>query len=472
MTKITLLHTNDLHGRLDQLTRIAALVKRFKETVNAEGGYCLYLDAGDSEDTILLESSLTKGSIMGTILRASGCDVMTLGNAIPIRYGPGVLEAEAENFGKSILCANLFNGDGSRIAGLEPWRMLQLGKIKTAVIGLTTPHNVYPKVFGLNTIEPIEAMTGLVKEVRGEGAQLVIALTHIGSPEDLKLAGAVPGIDVIIGGHDHKAITPPGSINNCLVVQAGEHGKYLGKLDLEVDEMSGRILKYSGELIPITEDMAQDRETIAAIASEKERANRLTSHIVGRVEVPLDLASDRECAAGNLLADALMNRFDDAQISFVLAGQWTTGLPAGDITVGMIFSANRSAANPVRAELTGSQVIAFLKNALKAENAGREMHALRGGRVGWPHVSGLELLWDGNDVETLQAIYKGRPLQADQKYIVVSTDMEISDYMGYLVLLDEAVRYEVPTIMPEVLLDFIRDNSPIHEVVNGRIQTI
>jgi hypothetical protein len=138
----------------------------------------------------------------------------------------------------------------------------------------------------------------------------------------------------------------------------------------------------------------------------------------------------------------------------------------------MIFSANRSAANPVRAELTGSQVITFLKNAFKVENAGREMHALRGGKVGWPHVSGLELLWDGNDVETLQAIYKGRPLQADQKYIVVSTDMEISDYMGYLVLLDEAVRYEVPTIMPEVLLDFIRDNSPIHEVVNGRIQTI
>jgi 5'-nucleotidase len=286
------------------------------------------------------------------------------------------------------------------------------------------------------------------------------------------MAESVPGIDVIIGGHDHKAITPPGSVNNCLVVQAGEHGKFLGKLDIEVDELSGRILRYSGELIPITENMEQDQETIAAIASEKERADRLTSQLVGRVEVPVDLAFDRECAAGNLLADALIKRFEDAQFSFVLVGQWTTGLPAGDITAGMLFSANRSSANPTRTELTGSQVIDFLKNALTAENPRRELHSLRGGKVGWPHVSGLELSWDGQDVETLQAIYRGQPLQADQKYVVVATDMEFSDFMGYLAIPDEAVHYEVPTIMPEVLLDFIRDNSPIQEIATGRIQTV
>ena len=138
----------------------------------------------------------------------------------------------------------------------------------------------------------------------------------------------------------------------------------------------------------------------------------------------------------------------------------------------MCCAAHRSSANPRRAELTGSQVIDFLKNALTAENARRELHSLRGGKVGWPHVSGLELSWDGYDIETLQAIYRGRPLQADQKYVVVSTDMEFSDYMGYLVVPDEEVQDEVPTIMPEVLLDFIRDNSPIQEISTGRIQTV
>src|SRR5512133_570597 len=99
MTRITLLHTNDIHGRVHQLARISSLVKQIKQETSFSGGYCFYLDAGDSEDTVLLECSLTKGSIMGTIMRAAGCDVMTMGNALPIRYGAGVMKAEADNFG-------------------------------------------------------------------------------------------------------------------------------------------------------------------------------------------------------------------------------------------------------------------------------------------------------------------------------------------------------------------------------------
>jgi 2',3'-cyclic-nucleotide 2'-phosphodiesterase (5'-nucleotidase family) len=469
---ITLLHTNDLHGRLRQLTRIAALVKEIKQNAASEGAYCVYLDGGDSEDTILLESSLTKGSVMGSILRAAGCDVMTLGNAIPVRYGVGVLEAEAANFGWPILCGNLFYGDGSPIAGLEPWRVLQFGGLKAAVIGLTAPSGAYPGVFGLKMLQPLEAMPALVDKVRGEGAQLVIALNHIGSSEDARLAQAVDGIDVIIGGHDHKAITPPNRVNGCLIVQAGEHGKFLGRLDLDVDETTERVLSAEGELIPISDEMLEDQETIAAIESEKRRAEAMMAHVVGRVEVPLDLAFDRECAAGNLLADALLTRFADAQFSFVLAGQWNEWLPAGEISAGMLFSANRSSANPARVTLSGEQVLAFLKNALKPENAARELHSLRGGKVGWPHVSGLDVKWDGKDVDSLQVFYQGQPLDPQVKYIVSATDMEFADFVGYLVIPDAEVSYEVPTIMPEVLQDYINANTPIQAVPGGRIQII
>ncbi len=470
MIHITLLHTNDLHGRLGQLTRIAALVREIKKNAAAEGAYCVYMDGGDSEDTTLLESSLTKGSVMGTILRAAGCDVMTLGNSIPVRYGTGVLKAEAENFGKSILCANLFNGDNSSIAGLEPYRMLHFGKLKVAVIGLTAPYSAYTGVFGLSMLQPVDAMPTLVQKVRCEGAQLVISLNHIGSNEDVKLAEAVNGIDVIIGGHDHKAITQPNRVNGCLISQAGEHGKFLGRLDLDGDETTGRILSAEGELIPITADMPEDQATIAAIAAEKKRAEAMMAHVVGRVEIPLDLAFDRECTAGNILADALLTRFADAQFSFVLAGQWNNGLPAGDISAGMLFSANRSSANPARVELTGEQVLTFLKAAMLHENADKELHALRGGKVGWPHVSGLEVVWDGKSVDSLHAFYKGKSLQADQKYVVASTDMEFSEFIGYLVIPDEQTTYEVPTIMPEVLQDYLSANTPIRTIQDGRIK--
>jgi hypothetical protein len=71
---LTLLHINDLHGRVSQLSRVAILARRIRCEVEVTGGYCLFLDAGDSEDPRLLESGLTKGSARETILRGSGCE--------------------------------------------------------------------------------------------------------------------------------------------------------------------------------------------------------------------------------------------------------------------------------------------------------------------------------------------------------------------------------------------------------------
>lgn len=471
MTRLTILHTNDIHGRLSQLTRIAALVKQIKAEVAKEGGYCLYLDGGDSEDTVLLESSLTKGAFMGTVLRAAGCDMMALGNSIPLRYGTEVLAVEAGNFGKDILCANLANGDGSRIDGLVPCRLMQLGKVKLAVTGLTAPLAGYATIFNLKISLPVEVMPGLLGELRAQGPRLVIALNHIASVEDIKLAEAVPGIDLIIGGHDHKVLHPPLQVNGCLIAQAGEHGKFLGRIDLDIDDTDMKIVSHTSAMIPITEDLPEDAETVAAIRMEGERTAQMMSHVVGRVDFPIDLAVERECTAGNLLADALLTRFDDAQFAFTLAGHWQTGLSAGEITAGQLFAASRSSANPARVELTGAQVRRFLAKALLPENAGRsDMHQMRNTPVGWPHVSGLELAWDGRDVESLEVFYQGKPLMENQTYIVAASDMEFSDFIGYLPLDDAQVSYEVPTIMPEVLQDYLAQHSPLTSIQQPRIK--
>lgn len=81
MTRLTILHTNDMHGRVEQLARIATLAREMRAEVTAGGGYCLLLDVGDAEDTILLESSVTKGSAVMSLLRAAGYDQSALGNA-------------------------------------------------------------------------------------------------------------------------------------------------------------------------------------------------------------------------------------------------------------------------------------------------------------------------------------------------------------------------------------------------------
>ena len=96
MTRLTILHTNDVHGRVTQLSRIATLARRIRREVTASGGYCVLWDAGDIEDPTLFESCMTKGSAALAILRGASYDLAALGNASIIRYGPQCVPQLAE----------------------------------------------------------------------------------------------------------------------------------------------------------------------------------------------------------------------------------------------------------------------------------------------------------------------------------------------------------------------------------------
>ena len=471
MIHLTILHTNDLHGRVQQLVRIATLVRRIRREVEANAGYCLYLDGGDSEDTSNLESSLTKGSAMEATLRVAGCDYVALGNAIPVRYGPEAVENLAVHFGKPLLCGNMFDQQGSLIKGLEPYAIHTFGKLKVGLIGLTDPMDVYRAVFKLDAREPADVLPGLITQVRAQGAKILILLSHLNSSVDQQLAGSIPGIDVIIGGHDHKQLYPPLAINQTIVAQAGEYGQYLGRLDLEIDQDTGKIIEYRGELIQVEDTIPIDPQAQEAVKSEQERVEEIMRRRVGFLEGAVELSEDSECSAGNLLADALLDRMEGTQVALALAGHWISGLNAGEVTQGQLFAANRSTANPARVELSGKQIQTFLRAALKPENAARRPHSLRGGAVGMPHVAGMRVRYDPQNTDFLEVEIGGKPLLEDKTYIVAATDFEFSEQINYLVIPDEQSEYELPTIMPEVLEDYIRQNSPLQAPEVNRITT-
>lgn len=471
--KLTILHTNDLHGRVTELTRIAARVRQIRLAVQAAGGHCLYLDAGDSEDTLQLESSLTKGSSMNAILRSAGCDYVALGNAIPVRYGPQAIAGLAQAFGHRLLCANYYNERDQIAQGLAPYAIHDFGSFKLGLIGLTDvgplTGKVYEVVFGLHPKQLEDILPGLIEEVRARGAQTLLLLSHLGLNQDRRLAETFAGVDVIIGGHSHDALNPPLDVNATVVAQAGDFGRFLGRVDFEIDPVSGKVTHCEGCLLPIDESIEPDPETQAAVEAERARVQSIMGRVIGTLTEPLALADDRECAAGNLLADALLERVPGAQAAFTLAGHWETGLEAGPLTQGQLFAANRSTANPTRAELTGAQIGQFLREALKPENAARSPHSLRGRKMGMPHVAGMSVRLDGDQ---LIVEVNGQPLQRERVYIVASTDMEFSEQTGYLVIPDEQLEYEVPTIMPEVLEAYIAKHSPVKKTEAGRITLV
>ena len=471
MIKLTILHTNDIHGRVSQLTRIATLVRQIRAEVQAAGGYCLYVDAGDSEDTTLLESSLTKGSAMAAILRGAGCDYAALGNAVPIRYGPLPVAELAKHFGRPLLCANFYDENDKMVKGLEPYTVHNFGGFKLGIIGVTDPMRTYITVFHLHAKKPEDLLPGLIDDVKAQGAQIILLLSHLGEREDKQVAEKIQGVDLVIGGHSHSLFNPPLEINGTIVAQAGEYGKVLGRIDLEIDPVTGKIDHFESTHIPVEESILSDPATEAVIASEQDRVKTLMTQVVGELQEPLDIADDRECAAGNLLADALLDRVEDAEVAFVLCGQWETGLEAGTLTQGALYAANRSAANPARVEVSGEQIEQFLRNGLDLEQAARTPKFLRGRKMGLPHIAGMTVRYDPADRTTLEIHVNGRPLEKERKYIAAATDVELSDVTGYLVVPDEEVQYEVPTIMPEVLEAYIMKNSPLPKPQNGRIQT-
>ena len=469
MTQLTILHINDLHGRVGQLLRIATLVRRIRNEVEGSGGYCLFLDGGDAEDTSNLESSLTKGSAVEAMLRGAGCDHVVLGNAIPLRYGPESVENLAAHFGRPLLCGNLFDQHGNIIKGLVPYAIVSFGSLKTGLIGLTDPMEIYRTVFKLDARSPEAVLPGLIERVRSQGAKFIILLSHLSSLADQRVADHIPGIDVIIGGHDHKLLYPPLVINGTVIAQAGEYGGHLGRLDLEIDEMTGKVLSHSGRVIPVDGTVPIDPRAQAAAQEEQERAQEIMRTRVGFLESPVALSYDAECAAGNLLADALLDRMEGAQAAMVLGGHWSSGLEAGELTRGMLFAANRSTANPARLVLTGKQILTFMREARKPDNVARRLHALRGGGVGMPHVAGMQVRYDPADENFLEIQVGDKLLTENEEYIVASTDMEFAEFINYLLIPDENIEYELPTIMPEVLEDYIRKKSPLALHVNNRI---
>ena len=468
--RLTILHTNDIHGRVHQLSRISTLVRQVRQEVSDHGGYCLYLDGGDAEDTTLVESVLTRGGVMNTLLRTASCDQVALGNAVPIRYGPQAVANLETYFGKPLLCANLFTAEGNLIPGVAPSYTYTLEDLSLCVIGFTsTMREFYTNYFKFPARQPHEILPALLEQARSEGVKTVLVLSHTGSNHDCELAEQVPGVDIIVGGHDHKRISPPIVVNNTLIVESGEYGQWLGRLDLVIDSSTGKVLESTPALLPVSDDIPEDEKILSALSVENEEIDRIMRLEIGETLVPITASEDSECAAGNLQADAVLEHVKGAQASFILTGHWVNGIDQGRITQGQLYSANRSAGNPALVILTGAQIRRWLVAALTPGNIEKKIHPLRGKRVGFPGTAGLKVIADQAHLEDMRIWIGGEELIDNATYRIAVTDLEISEILNYLPIPDNQAQYEVPIILPEIIEEYIRRHSPIRSIDMGRI---
>lgn len=466
MQKFIILHSNDMHGRVEGLARIATLVER----VRAENPDLpvLYLDAGDSEETSRRLSNLTKGIGMHRLLSAAGCAAATVGNGGILRYSQYILKEYAKVAHYPHLLANLRNPDGSLPAGVKATAMLEVGTLKLGLIGLTAVkignNLIYEEYFDLHAPDSAVLVRELAAELRQQGADVVILLSHLGLADDVTLSLQIHDIvPLIIGAHTHHLI--PGGIwwDKTLIVQAGEYAEHLGRLDLAWD--GERLQVEHVMVIPVSEDIPPAPRVQAEIAAIEFDVEQMLNDVITSLPEALDFSYERECSAGNLMADALRAR-TGAEVAIVEAGAaFTNSLPAGPLRRIALWEVCSSSANPGIVEMDGTQLLTIVERGLNPARAAEVTRINRGQPRGFLHISGAHMC-NG------QLFIGEHPVEPERIYKVGGSDWELGTYGGYA----EATwglhpTYEIQTILRDVVEEYLKD-EPALPVKMGRLSSI
>jgi 2',3'-cyclic-nucleotide 2'-phosphodiesterase (5'-nucleotidase family) len=453
MRRLIILHTNDIHGRIEGLARVASLVER----VRAENPDIpvLYFDAGDSEETTVRLSSLTKGTAMHRLLGTAGCDAAAVGNGAILRYGDAVLADHVAAAGYPLLLANMRLPDGSPVAGVQPAALLDLGFMRLGLIGVTSDmEGMYQQWFGLKMLDPLPLIQELAAALRQDGAGDVILLSHMGLSIDRALAPGLQGVvTAIIGAHTHDLLVEGERHGDVLVAQAGEYAKHLGRIDMAWD--GERLAVLRATVLPVADDLPPAPPVLAEVAAVEDEVARFLDEIVGELAAPLDFAADRECGVANLGADMLRQRMG-AEVGLVAAGQAFSGpLPGGPLHRMALWEVCGSPANPGVTRLTGAQLTALVARGLDPAFADDRPRMLRGQPRGLLHMSGAT-------IKGGQLLVDGRQVDPERAYLVAATDWELESYGGYVEPEWElAKRYDVPIIMREALEEYLAGRGPV-----------
>lgn len=428
--ELRILHINDWHGWAEpsparqpdeRLGGAAALAYQIK--LRRQEKPSLLLAAGD-----MLQGSVwanfTRGQASLALLQAMGVDAMVVGNH-EFDFGLAVLEERLREARFPMLGANV-----QGVPGLLPLVIKKVAGVRLAIIGVVTPQTSI-----LTTIQPPGQVRFLppdltvekyLPQVRAQ-ADLVVVLSHLGLAADRHLAKRVKGIALIVGGHSHDRLDTPEVVGETLIVQAWEHGKTLGIVDLEVQ--GGKIKAYRAWLQDIPAAGPQDPVVQEMVAQQETAGHAALSQVVGQAAASLDGERVRweETALGNWLAD-VARAATGADMAILNGGGIRSSLPAGPIRLRHLYELLPYENHLVTLEVPGRTLRQVLEHGLSAlpRPAGRFLQ-----------VSGLQVQYDPTAAPGRRLVWVfvgGQPLAADRLYTLTTVDFLASGGDGYWML--------------------------------------
>jgi len=253
------------YGKMGGLDRVATVVN----DIRAARPDALLLDGGDTWHGSYT-CYHTQGQDMVNVMNALNPDAMTFHWEFTL--GSERVREIVQDLPFAALGANIYDSEWDEPAeDFAPYKMMESGGVKIAVIGQAFPYMpianpgwMFPEYsFGIRD----ERMQEVVNEVRAAGAELVVCLSHNGFDVDKKMASRVTGIDVILSGHTHDALPEPAVVGDTLICASGSNGKFVSRLDLDVQ--AGQVLGFRYKLIPIFSDVIEADPQMTALIDEQ-----------------------------------------------------------------------------------------------------------------------------------------------------------------------------------------------------------
>ncbi|HSR11874.1 MAG TPA: 5'-nucleotidase C-terminal domain-containing protein, partial [Thermodesulfobacteriota bacterium] len=312
-------------------------------------------------------------------------------------------------------------------------------------------------------------------------ADVVIVLSHIGHAADRLLAAKVKGIDVIVGGHSHTRVEKPVRVGDTSVVQAWEHGKALGVLDIVLKD--GRVANVSARLEEIRPDKGQKDPAIGALVDKyRGKVDAVLNTPAGEAGVDLDGESVRkkETNLGDFIAD-ILRRESKADAAIINGGTIRTGIKKGEVRVKDVYSVLPFDNYIVAVRMSGKGIVEALEHGVSGIESGE----------GWfPQVSGIAFRYSpsGEKGRRIRDVtIAGHPLDPGKQYVVATHDFLAVGGDGYRSFAEaiksspdfsvvggamqgEKVVYSNSgRWLRDVVVDYLREKGKIAPAVEGRI---
>ncbi|XP_035235995.1 5'-nucleotidase-like isoform X1 [Anguilla anguilla] len=431
---LTILHFNDVYEIKERsedpvggAARFATAVKQFQD-LNP-----LIVFSGDCLNPSLL-STITKGKHMVDILSKLGVNCAVYGNH-EFDFGVDHLEEMTAQMDFPWFLSNVYDRFTSDTLGhgvvsrVLRWNGLEIGLMGLVeeewldTLGTVDKEN-------LHYVDYVSVAGDLARQLREQGAQMVVALTHMRWHNDVRLAAEAAGIDLVLGGHDHEYGVR--EVNGVPVVKSGSEFRYLSKVDASRREGGGGGFRFAVHRVPVEKHLIEDPAIKQIVDGYNNNVEHMLEEVLCQIEVELDgrctTVRRKECILGNLITNAMLEA-THADVALLNSGtlRSDTVHPAGPLTMHDLLQILPMQDPVLVVEASGRQLYEGLENAV------RNYPALDGR---FPQVAGMQFGFDpqgspGNRVVMDTIKVQGQSLDKDKKYLVAMKEYLTKGKDGY-----------------------------------------